>query len=78
MSIHNNCDISTLLSYSSLAYAVTYVANDWDRKFNKLKQAFTCVDACLYSYVSYIHFSEMCSKTFDRLLRALMGFDKKQ
>ena len=37
MSIHDNCDISRLLSYSHLACIVTYVSNDWVHMFDKLK-----------------------------------------
>jgi len=53
----------------------TYVANGWACKFEKLKWVLTYADACVYFYFYSIQLSEMCSKVFDRLLRALIGFD---
>jgi len=60
----------------SISFVITYSANDWACDFDKLKWALTFIDASLFSYFSHIHFSELCSKSYDRLLRALMSFDR--
>ena len=52
MSAHTNYDTSRALSYSSLECVAIYVANDLAGKFDMLKRAPICVNACLYFYFS--------------------------
>ena len=70
-----NCGHFSIASKSclSIGFVLTYFANDWTRNFDKLKWALTFVDAGLY--FSHVHFSDLYSKAYDRLLRAFMGFD---
>ena len=69
MRVHDNCDISRSLSCLLLACVVTYATKHWATKFDKLKGALTYVDACLYFYFSYAHFSDMSPKLFNWLLK---------
>jgi len=54
---------------------VTYFANDWVCNFDKLKEALTFMDTILFYTFAPNQFSELCSKAYNRLQRALMGFN---
>ena len=76
MSICDSFDISRPLSCSSVTFVVTFIFNDRACKFGKLKQTFLLMRASIFIF--FMSTFGMCCKVFNRLLRALIGFDKEQ
>ena len=70
--------IRTLTCASDFTYA--YLSFDWAESFDKLKRALTCIAFMQFIWVvpyvsDYVHFCEECARSFDKLIRVLVGFD---
>jgi len=80
--IHDN-QISRPMTNLLANYEYICLTSNWKKLFDKLKRALTCAAMMLWMYsichqrfhVQCLHFIDSCARLFDKLLRALMGFD---
>lgn len=78
MHLYSHIIVRLLTCSSDFAYA--HLSFDWAESFDKLKRALSCIPLLHFTWAAppvsnYFHFCEDFVQLFEKLLRALMGFD---
>jgi len=61
-------------------FTYTHLSSYWVTSFDKLRRALSCIEFMHFIWVAipvcyYLHFYEDCARSFDKLIRALVGFE---
>ena len=78
--IHSYSHILVRSLSSASDFTYTHLSSNWAESFDKLKRAWSCIPFMHSIWVThhvsnYYHFCEECARSFDKLLRSLVGFD---